>query len=447
MDPNRHSEWGPSVRSRRQVLSTLGAALAGVSAGCSDVVEDLEQGETDANAGPDSESTDGPSDADETVEYPDHWSMYRYDGPNTGYHRNAPGPSGGLAKNWEAEVEHDVRTPVVSGSAVYVLSAGPGILYAFDRESGEKLWTVDDNRMGYPQEAVSMQHRTYNRTTPAVANGHVYVSAETAGQSQLFWGILAIDAESGDVEWEFETNLVPSSPVVADGTIYTGSGKIYAIEPDGSEKWTIDEVTLQYPPTIVDGKTYWGVDAEDAVYPYVVCADAENGQRRWKTQMNIGGGSPVVDGRIFGAGKTGPIAYEAVEGGEKLWNERELTDIAPWAPTYSHGNLYVHQRRDYTGDGNHNRLFAYDPATGDRRWHHEARIDDRPVTAGDSLYLYDSSRGVVCLDPSDGTERWAYGLEADLPPNSSVTVDGTDIFVTIATEKGSPDTLVALEES
>ncbi len=56
--------------------------------------------------------------------------------------------------------------------------------------------------------------------------------------------LLALDADSGAVEWIFETDsLVYASPAVAeDGTIYFGSsdGLLYALNPNGTLKWEFE---------------------------------------------------------------------------------------------------------------------------------------------------------------------------------------------------------------
>jgi outer membrane protein assembly factor BamB len=64
------------------------------------------------------------------------------------------------------------------------------------------------------------------RSSPAVAGGTVYVGSF---DDHLY----AIDAETGQEQWRFETDeWVRSSPAVAGGTVYVGSfdGHLYALQ-------------------------------------------------------------------------------------------------------------------------------------------------------------------------------------------------------------------------
>ena len=82
-------------------------------------------------------------------------------------------------------------------------AAWPGAVYALDATSGTLLWMVP----------------TAGQVTssPAVANGVVYVGAEDDN-------VYAIDASSGTVLWTYTTgNAVESSPTVANGMVYVGS--------------------------------------------------------------------------------------------------------------------------------------------------------------------------------------------------------------------------------
>ena len=62
-------------------------------------------------------------------------------------------------------------------------------------------------------------------------------SAAVTGDTVYFGArdrfIYALDAETGEMKWSFETaGFVESSPTVADGVVYIGSndGSIYALE-------------------------------------------------------------------------------------------------------------------------------------------------------------------------------------------------------------------------
>ena len=69
---------------------------------------------------------------------------------------------------------------------------------------------------------------------PVVFGGKVYVGCS---DGKLY----ALDAASGDKQWDFPTgDKIWSTPAVDDGTVYIGSfdNKLYALNADdGSKKW------------------------------------------------------------------------------------------------------------------------------------------------------------------------------------------------------------------
>jgi outer membrane protein assembly factor BamB len=78
-----------------------------------------------------------------------------------------------------------------------------------------------------------------NPTTPAVADGTVYVGG---GTDQT---IYAIDAETGEKEWEFPAaHRMRLPPTVVDSRVFAPSwfgDKLYALDAaDGTEDWSVD---------------------------------------------------------------------------------------------------------------------------------------------------------------------------------------------------------------
>lgn len=87
--------------------------------------------------------------------------------------------------------------------------------FAFDINSGEEQWNAD-----YP-----------GRSAPTIADGTVYVTANTTDELSLYDGeneLLALDAADGSVQWQFEISVpetqsgytVPGisvTPAVAEG--------------------------------------------------------------------------------------------------------------------------------------------------------------------------------------------------------------------------------------
>jgi serine/threonine-protein kinase len=84
-------------------------------------------------------------------------------------------------------------------------------------------------------------------TSPAVANGIVYVGSEDHN-------VYALDAKIGGVVWSFLTgDMVHFSPAVAKGVVYIGSNdrNVYALDAaTGAKVWnyTTRETLCGHPP-------------------------------------------------------------------------------------------------------------------------------------------------------------------------------------------------------
>jgi len=108
------------------------------------------------------------------------------------------------------------------------------------------------------------------------------------------------------VKWTFPTaGDVNSSPAISyDGTIYVGSSDyLYAINPDGSEKWRywlIGAVDYHSPAIGPDGTIYMTTMSYPTVY-----ALNPDGSEKWKHDLDAAAISPLCvgwDGRIYVAG-------------------------------------------------------------------------------------------------------------------------------------------------
>ncbi len=75
---------------------------------------------------------------------------------------------------------------------------------------------------------------------PAISHDNSILYIGSVGEGSMFH---AIDTKTGRTKWRAAVPGVYSSPIVdKKGTIYIGStdGKVYAINPDGKVKWTVD---------------------------------------------------------------------------------------------------------------------------------------------------------------------------------------------------------------
>ena len=126
-----------------------------------------------------------------------------------------------LKVKWTFTTGGDVsaRAAVVKGQ-VYFPDWG-GNLWALDAKTGTKVWGGQLSNYGLPAN-------THSRTTPAVADGVVYV-----GTQEGAW-LLAINAATGDLLWKTQLEspandpfaIVTASPALYGGLVYTGVASI-----------------------------------------------------------------------------------------------------------------------------------------------------------------------------------------------------------------------------
>jgi outer membrane protein assembly factor BamB len=138
-------------------------------------------------------------------------------------------------------------------------------------------------------------------SSPVVAAGAVYFGS---GDGNLY----ALDAGSGELRWKFQTgDVVHSSPAYADGTLYFGSWDSYFYAVDaasGKEKWRFhggedaivhNQVGFQSSPVIADGVVYTGCRDSN-----VYALDAATGKEKWRFNN---AGSWVISSPVVAGGK------------------------------------------------------------------------------------------------------------------------------------------------
>ncbi|HWK84969.1 MAG TPA: PQQ-binding-like beta-propeller repeat protein [Caldimonas sp.] len=203
-------------------------------------------------------------------------------------------------------------TPAIADGRVYAVSYD-GRLYALDERNGEVLWKFasEGERRFEARGLHGMQPKA--QTFPDAFD--VYLSSPVVADGAVFFGsgdghLYAVDAASGSLRWKFRTgDVVHASPAYADGTIYAGSwdGRLYAVDArSGQQRWMFqggvdalihNQQGFQSSPAVVDGVVYSG--SRDA---HVYALDARTGQERWNvfTDGSWVIGSPAVSqGRVY----------------------------------------------------------------------------------------------------------------------------------------------------
>lgn len=213
---------------------------------------------------------------------------------------------------WKFQTRASVNSsPAVSGGTVFVLSLD-GNAYALEEHTGKLLWkfeTQGESRLNFagiyglaPSREVVPDPWDFLTSSPTVAEGVVYFGS---GDHHVY----ALDAASGKLLWKFlAADVVHSSPALANGLLYIGcwDGTLYALNAKTSElrwKYTTGYDTTHFmqgvpgSPAVSNGIVVFG-SRDNNLY----ALDAASGAVLWQ-QGNEGSwviASPaILDGVVY----------------------------------------------------------------------------------------------------------------------------------------------------
>jgi len=331
-------------------------------------------------------------------------------------------------------------SPAVIGGRAY-FGSDDGTLYAVDTQTGTEAWHFET---GGPV-----------RSSPAVTNGQVFFGSYDGN-------FYALDADSGELVWRFETTgerrwraanldgMTPagevhtdpwdfflSSPAVADGVIYfgTGEGMLYALDAStGAVRWAFETVdTIHSSPAVSAGTVYVG-NMEGRLY----AVDADTGEPRWHFQAGVDStyfnqhglqSSPVVaGGRVYIGGRDGGLHTVDAQTGEAVW---KFDTNGSWVL----GSAGVRGDRVYLGTSDTNMLRAVDVTTGESVFGTSLAtcIYSSPAIVAETLYVGTCGGLLFAVDAISGEVRWSFRTEASAQDrhgilNSDGTWDAGKVF-------------------
>lgn len=273
---------------------------------------------------------------------------------------------------WEQTDPEDwiVSCPTIADGTVYIGSGSfwnneQATVYALDANDGSIEWTFEGG--------------DFIASSPTVVDGTVYIgdertveeeeeneTAQTSTQSagidpadgslqrtlgtleddpEVVGTVYALDAEDGELEWEFETDArIRSSPTVADGTLYIGdevrqgTSHLYAIDTaEGTEQWRFGiGAGIESSPTVAGNDVYVG-GYDNVLY----AVDAAEGTEQWsfETPDNLRASPIVVDDVVYFGGDAGHGGEEGLIYAIET-ESGELSD----GSRVEHGTLNHHDR-------------------------------------------------------------------------------------------------------
>ena len=203
-------------------------------------------------------------------------------------------PNGTVKWSFHAN-ERVFSSPAIGDDGTVYCTSYGAYLYALYPENGTVKW----------------QYNTGGsvRTSACIADdGTIYVVSVN--------GVLHALYPNGTLKWQASIDGGTSPTIGNDGTIYCGYHQLYAINPDGSQKWVfnpgnIGEIKEGTPCNSLDGTIYFGTYASNGGDLIAVNPD---GTERWRLHLASGYimSAPAIgsDGTVYvGSVNDGTLPY------------------------------------------------------------------------------------------------------------------------------------------
>ena len=250
-------------------------------------------------------------------------------------------------------------------------------------------------------------------------NGNIYSSPAVDSNGNIYFGsgdnkLYALE-NNGSLKWTFDeaTDWIDSSPAIGDdGTVYVGSwdNKLYAIDSaDGTSKWSFEtgSAVTASPAIGADGTIYFGSS------DYFFYALESNGSQKWSyfvgDEINS---SPAIgeDGSIYFGANDGDF-YAIDENGTLKWTYTVPDTVADTNNTILSSPALDISGKIYFGCKNG---FLYsltdNGSSASLNWSFETTdaIDSSPVFGPEgNLYFISRDGYLRALDSSGGVEYWS----------------------------------------
>jgi outer membrane protein assembly factor BamB len=345
-------------------------------------------------------------------------SMFRGDPTHSGTSA-APAPRQFHRVKWKFPTGDRIISSPVGLDKVLYFGGDDGNIYAVDSETGRQIWK---RSTAGPAPC-----------TPAVANGTVYAGSYDGK-------FYALNAQTGAIKWKFSTEgerrfeakgihgLLPknqtiadqfdvflSSPVVAQGAVYFGSGdgNLYALDSTTGElKWkfkTGDVVDAS--PAYADGILYVG-----SWNSYFYAVDAATGKEKWRfhggedplvhNQVGFQSSAAIADGVVYvGCRDSNLYALEAATGKEKWRFNNELSWVIV-SPAVSQGKVVF-----ATSDSSLYHVAEAATGKGLLKQQDKAYMFSSPVVAGDVVLIGLLNGTLQARDLKTGEPLWDFQTE------------------------------------
>lgn len=276
------------------------------------------------------------------------------------------------SKVWTAQVAGSsnrmrlAAAPVIGGGKLFA-EGTDGVIVAFDKATGAKLWTRGDEGMTKDQ-------------APSAFGGGVSYEAGKLYATNGVGDVKAVNAETGEVLWKVK----PAGPLRGSPTI--AFGQLFVM--------TQDNQLISLKST--DGSLVWDESGSNTQSGVFGVAAPSAGQ-----------------GTIVGGYSSGELTAYRYENGRVLWSDAlartnisttvgTITDIDA-DPIIDSGRVYA------LGQGG--RMAAYELVTGQRIWELNLAGISTPAIAGEWIFTLTDDARLLAIARSSGRVRWITQLQ------------------------------------
>jgi len=183
---------------------------------------------------------------------------------------------------WEQLVTEDISSKPIVTNDLVIVGCSDGNIYAFDVDSGKKIWNYDFSDTTHVSEvrlgniyigsgdtcyAFDIADNEilweYKAGSPITASPRI--NGETVYFGSWNGDIYAVDSISGDLRWKYETGWgIDSTPDVSDGAVFVGAldNNFYALEEEtGKLKWAFTcKSAIHSSPVTYGDYVFFGCD-------------------------------------------------------------------------------------------------------------------------------------------------------------------------------------------
>ncbi len=289
-------------------------------------------------------------------------------------------------------------TPAVAGDLVYI-GGYNGKIYAFNSSSLEVQWV-------YPREG-NLQPIVGG---PVATLGKIYFGSSFGSSDGKLY---ALDADTGNKEWEFETgDKIWSTPVIDDGTVYISSfdKKLYALDANsGEKKWETAEVggAIAATPVVYNNTVYFG-----SFDRYLYAVDATDGSLKWKSEVEAGKwfwAKPIIyNNTVYAPSLDGKVYILDAESGHELIDAIDLGSPVSSSPVLVDGSIII-----ASGEG---RVYSLDTASNQVKPLADVRekVDAPLWTSNGVVYVHTQEHETLyALNAQTGVELWQVSLTSE----------------------------------